>query len=342
MKAIYFEEHGSIENLRYADLPEPTTLPGQALIKVKAVALNHLDIWVRRGWEGLHLALPHIGGSDIAGDLVSVNALSKWAPGSKVIVNPGVLSGEDEYTRRGEDSISPYYKILGEQLRGGMAEYVVVPVENIFKLPDTYSYAQGAAPILVSTTCWRMLFVRGNLKPGETVLVVGAGGGVNSIAIQFAKAAGAHIIVLAGNKAKAKKALEIGANMVIDYNEKQNWHVDVLKATKGRGVDLVVDNVGAKTYPKSIRSLRNGGRLVTVGNTSGSEVKLDNRLIFTKQISLLGSTMGSRQDFIDAQNFMLQQKIKPIIDCIEPLSKGIEMLQYLEKGEQFGKIVLSV
>jgi NADPH:quinone reductase-like Zn-dependent oxidoreductase len=344
LKAIFFEQHGELEVLKYADIPEPRPLSGQALIKVKACALNHLDIWVRKGWEGLQLGFPHVGGADVAGEVVAVSDPNKqfsFAPGSKVIINPGIISADDEFTRRGEDSLSPGYKILGEQIKGGMAEYVVVPTENVYKLPDGWSFEEGASPLLVGTTCWRMLFNRGNLRAGETVLIVGAGGGVNSLAISFAKAAGATVLVLAGDNNKLKLAEQLGAEFVVNYKEKTNWHLDVLKYTKGRGVDLIVDNVGAKTFPMSIRALRRGGRLVTVGNTSGHDLKLDNRLIFTKQISIIGSTMGSRQDFQDAISFMIKHKIRAVIDRVEPLKKGIDMLAYLESGKQFGKVVLS-
>lgn len=340
MKAIFFEHHGGVEVLKYADLPDPTPAPGEALIKVTAVALNHLDIWVRRGWQGLRLDMPHIGGSDIAGEIVSVNADSGWIAGSKVIVNPGVSTGEDEWTRRGEESVSPGYKIVGEQLKGGFAEYVVVPVGNVFKRPDGLSDEEACAPLLIGTTCWRMLFKRAELRPNQTVLVVGAGGGVNSLSISMATAAGASVYALAGSKKKAEKARELGAIDVINYNEVPNWPLEIVKLTKGRGVDVVIDNVGAKTITGSIRAVARGGRIVTVGNTSGHAVQIDNRFLFTKQISIIGSTMGSKQDFIDAQQFMLKHNIRAAIDRVEPLSEGIKMLAYLEEGQQFGKIVL--
>lgn len=340
MKAIFFEQHGGIEVLKFAELPDPQPGPGQALIKVKAVALNHLDIWVRRGWHGLRLELPHISGSDITGEIVSVNAESVWSPGTKVIVNPGVSTSEDEWTRRGEESLSPGYRIIGEQLRGGLAQYVVVPCENVFKAPEGWSEEEAAAPLLTGVTCWRMLFKRAALRPGESVLVVGAGGGVNSLAIAFARAAGATVYALAGSKEKAVKARELGATEVINYQEVENWPIEVLKLTKGRGVDVIVDNVMGKTFSASLRAVTRGGRIVTVGNTTGHEVHFDNRLVFTKQISLIGSTMGSKQDFIDAIQFMLKHNIKAPIDCIEPLSQGIRMISRLEEGRQFGKIIL--
>ena len=341
MKAIFFEKHGGIENLKYADLDTPKPKAGEALIKVKACALNHLDIWVRRGWEGLHLDLPHITGSDIVGEIVEVNGVSDWKAGTRVIINPGVITGEDEWTRNGEDSLSPLYKIIGETLKGGMAEYLTVPIQNVFTAPSSWSDEVAAATPLVGTTCWRMLFKRADLRAGESLLVVGSGGGVNSLTISFAKQAGATVFALAGNEEKAKKAKALGADVIINYNENKNWHAEVLKLTKGRGVDVVVDNVGVETLSKSFRAVTRGGRVVTVGNTSGYNVSYDNRIVFSKQISLIGSTMGSRQDFINAINFMVTNNIKPVIDCVEPLSEGIKMISKLEEGKQFGKIVLA-
>ena len=341
MKAIFFEEHGEINVLKFAELANPEPGPGQALIRVKAVALNHLDIWVRRGWKGLNLEMPHIGGTDIAGEIVSVNfAHSQLKPGMKVIVNPGMNLFEDEFTRRGEDSLSPGYRIIGEHLRGGMAEFVCVPAANVFKMPDHLSFEDACAPLLVGTTCWRMLFKRAKLQPGESVLVVGAGGGVNSLSIQLAAACGADVIALAGGAEKCEKALELGAKFAIDYHKHTNWPIEVVKLNKGRGVDVVIDNVGTKTLAKSLRTVERGGRIVSVGNTSGYDISFDNRLLFTKQVSLIGSTMGSRQDFIDAMEFLWSRKIKPAVDKIEALKDGIKMIKRLEEGAQFGKIIL--
>lgn len=341
MKAIFFEEHGGVEVLKYGDLPDPTPRKGEALIRVRAVALNHLDIWVRRGWHGLHLEMPHITGSDVAGDIVAVEADSTWSAGTRVIVNPGLLSGEDEWTRRGEDSISPGYKILGEQVRGGLADYVTVPVGNVFKIPEGVSYEEAAAPLLVGTTCWRMLFRRAGLRAGESVLVVGVGGGVNSLTIRLAKAAGATVYGVAGNRLKAQRARDLGADHVIDRHEQPNWPVEILRLTRGRGVDVVVDNVGQRTFEGSLRAVARGGRIVTVGNTSGHEMKFDNRLLFTKQVSLIGSTMGSRQDFLDCMQFLWSHSIQAPIDRVERLSEGIKMIKHLEDGQQFGKVVLT-
>lgn len=341
MKALFFERHGEIDVLQHGDLPTPQPKPGEALIKVRAVALNHLDIWVRRGWQGLRLAMPHVTGSDVAGEIVSINSTgSTWATGSRVIINPGIITKEDEWTRKGEDSVSPGYRILGEQLPGGLAEYVCVPLSNLFPLPASISFEDGAAPLLVGLTCWRMLFKRARLCAGETLLVVGAGGGVNCLTIMLGKAAGATVLALTSGKSKMEKALALGASEVIDYSAQTDWHTEVLTRTKGRGADVVVDNVGAETFSRSLRAVARGGRIITVGNTKGYEISFDNRLLFTKQISLIGSTMGSRQDFIEAMDFLLRHNIKIPIDTVAPLSDGIQLIKRLQDGQQFGKLVL--
>lgn len=341
MKAIYFEQHGGPEVLRFGDLPDPVPAEGEALIRVCAVALNHLDIWVRRGWEGMNLSLPHIGGSDVVGEVVSAPSHSPFSAGMRVAVSPGFATREDEWTRRGEDSVSPSYKIVGEQIKGGMAEYLTVPISSLFPLPDYLSFEEAVVPLLVGTTSWRMLFTRGGLKAGESVLIVGSGGGVNSLSILLCKYAGATVYCLAGSQEKAKKAQALGADVVINYKEDENWPGEIMKLTKGRGVDLVVDNVGAETFTKSLRVARRGGRIVTVGNTTGYNITFDNRLLFAKQLSLIGSTMGSKQDFLDAIRISWQFNLRQLIDTVAPLSQGIEMLQRLEDGQQFGKIILT-
>lgn len=345
MKALYFNEHGAPEVLHYGDAPDPTPGPGEALVQVRAVALNHLDLWVRQGWPGLDLPKPHIGGSDVAGIVAAYGdahgAASGPPVGTRVVIDPGVVTGEDEWTQRGEESVSPHYHILGESVRGGCAEYVTVPVRNLLPIPDGFDFPQAAAPILVGLTAWRMLTKRAGLKAGESVAIIGAGGGVNSIAIQIAKRLGAMVYAITSTPEKMHKATELGADVVINYRE-DDWSKKLYQLTGKRGVDVVVDNVGQATLPLSMRAVARGGRIVIVGNTSGPQAQIDVRLIFGKQISLIGSTMGSHQDFLDVMNLVWAGQLKPVIDRVMPLAEGRAAHELLASGQQFGKIVLQV
>lgn len=326
--------------MRYEDVPNAVPREGEVLVQVKACALNHLDIWVRRGWPGLKLDMPHWGGSDIAGVVAGIGpGVTGWSIGQRVAADPGVSTVRDEFTRRGEDSVSPGYHILGEQVRGGFAEWIAVPSANLVAMPDGVDFHEAAAPLLVTLTAWRMLINRAKLRPGETVLVVGAGGGVNSMAIQIAKLAGATVFVVAGNSAKAAKAEELGADVVIDRS-RTDWGKAILDLTGKRGVDIVVDNVGAATMGTSLKAVARGGRIVIVGNTSGHQAIVDIRFIFSRQIKLIGSTMGSHQDFLTVTPLLWSGKLKTLIDRTMPLSHGREAMEAMEKGELFGKIVL--
>lgn len=343
MKALCFYEHGDLDVLQYTDVPDPTPGPGQVLIQVKACALNHLDIWVRRGWPGLKLTMPHIGGSDVAGIVAGLGpGVTDWQVGDRVVVDPGLVTGEDEFTRRGEHSLSIglHYLILGEQVPGGAADYVVVPAANLLKMPDDWDYPEAAAPLLVGVTAWRMLFKRADLRAGESVLIVGAGGGVNSMALQLAKWAGATVYALTSTDDKMARAKALGADVVLNYREDPDWHKSIGKLTGRRGVDLVVDNVGQATLNQSMRAVARGGRVVIVGNTSGPKTEIDIRFIFGKQISLIGSTMGSPQDFRDVMRLVWTRKIQVPVDRVLPLSQGREGHALLERGDKFGKVVL--
>jgi NADPH:quinone reductase-like Zn-dependent oxidoreductase len=307
---------------------------------VRACALNFLDIWVRRGWPGLKLEMPHWCGADVAGEIAAVGpGVSGWAVGQRVVVDPGISRFEDEFTRRGRVSVSPGYSVLGEHVRGGAAEYVAVPAANLAEVPAGLDFAAAAAPLLVGLTAWRMLIDRAGLQPAETVLVVGAGGGVNSMAIQVAKLAGATVLVVAGGAEKSTRAAELGADLVIDRS-RSDWVREVLKITGRRGVDVVVDNVGRATLSGSMQAVARGGRIVIVGNTSGPKAEIDIRFIFGKQISLIGSTMGSHQDFRVVTELLWKGKLKPVIDRAFALSEGVEAYRRMETGEHFGKILL--
>jgi NADPH:quinone reductase-like Zn-dependent oxidoreductase len=341
MKALYFDEHGELDVIKYGDVPDPEIGEGEVLVRVRACALNYLDIWVRRGWPGLKLEMPHWCGADMAGEIVELGTgVSAWQVGQRVVVNPGFNAFEDEHTRRGEDSVSPGYHILGEHVRGGAAEFAAVPAANLESMPADLDFPEAAAPLLVGLTAWRMLIHRAGLRAGETVLVVGAGGGVNSIAIQIAKLAGATVYTVAGNAEKAQLAQELGADAVLDRSQ-VDWGKEIFKLTSQRGVDVVVDNVGRATLKTSMLAVARGGRIVIVGNTSGPQTDIDIRYLFAKQISLIGSTMGSRQDFRTVTALLRDGKIRPVIDSVMPLSEGKEAYRRMEEGRQAGKIILA-
>lgn len=340
MKALYFTEHGDLDVMHYGEVPDPSPGWGEVLVKVRACAINHLDIWVRKGWPGLKLEMPHWCGADVAGDVAAPGeGVSEWQPGERVVIDPGISTTEDEFTRTGEVSLSPGYHILGEQRRGGACEYVAVPARNLCRIPEGWDYPQAAAPLLATLAAWRMLIHRARLRAGESVLVVGAGGGVNSMAVQVAKLAGAAVYVVCGNEEKGRRALELGADAVLDRS-KVDWSKEIFKITGRRGVDVVVDNVGKATIMKSMQAVARGGRIVIIGNTSGPLAEIDMRYVFGKQISLIGSTMGSHQDFRDMVTLLWEGKLIPVIDRVMPLEEGIEAYRIMEQGKQFGKIVL--
>jgi NADPH:quinone reductase-like Zn-dependent oxidoreductase len=342
MKAIVFYRHGGLDVLREADIPAPVPGPNEVLVKVHYCALNRLDLFVREGWKGLELKMPHVLGADVAGTVAAVGSqVTGWQVGQRVVVNGTLSCGRCEHCRRGDDHLCLHHAILGEHAPGGYAEYVSVPAANLLAVPDGFPLAEAAAAGLVFLTAWRMLIRRAQVRAGEDVLVVGAGGGVNTAAVQIAKLAGARVFVVASNAEKGERVRALGADVVIDRS-RENWSRAVWQQTDRRGVDVVVDNVGAATFFDSIRALAKGGRLVTVGNTSGPKAELDLRYIWTKQISILGSTMGSRDDFATVMPLVFAGKLRAVIDRILPLAQAREAQAILERGENFGKIVLRV
>ncbi len=341
MKALYFEQHGELDVIQYGQVPDPETGPGQVKVRVRATALNYLDIWVRRGWPGLKLEMPHWCGADVAGEIAELGqGVTGWQVGQRVVADPGVNFFDDEYTARGEDCVSPGYHILGEHQRGGAADYIVLPAGSLAAIPDRVDFPEAAAPLLVTLTAWRMLIHRAALRAGESVLVVGSGGGVNSMAIQIAKLAGAYVYAVASDAKKAQLAKELGADVVLDRSRGE-WGREIYKLTDKRGVDVIVDNVGKATLTTSMQALARGGRIVIVGNTSGPQTEIDIRFIFGKQISLIGSTMGTHQDFKDVVAMLWAGKLKPVVDRVMPLSEGRSAYEIMQAGEQLGKIVLT-
>lgn len=342
MKAVVFSEHGGTDVLRYTDVPEPVAGAREVLVRVRACALNHLDLWVRKGMRGVNIPLPHIGGSDIAGEVAQVGeGVANVRPGDRVLLSPGVSCGACPVCLAGKDNQCRQYSLLGYIFDGGYAEYVKAPAVNTIPIPGNLSFEQAAAVPLVFLTAWHMLITRAQLKPAEEVLILGAGSGVGSAAIQIAKVAGARVIATAGSEPKLAKAKELGADEAILHSNR-DFSDEVKRLTNRRGVDVVFEHVGNVTWEQSIRSLAVGGRLVTCGATTGPEGKIDIRQLFSRNLSILGTYMGSKAELFAVLELVGRGLLKPVIDCVMPLEQAAAAQERLEKREQFGKIVLQV
>ncbi|MHB8872251.1 MAG: zinc-binding dehydrogenase [Myxococcaceae bacterium] len=340
MRAIAFKKHGDESVLELLNLPEPRPSARGVVVKVKAVALNHLDLWVRRGWPGLKLELPHVLGSDVSGVVEQVGAEVTDLPvGTEVLVNPGLSCGVCERCLSGEDQLCRGYRIMGEQTAGGYAELVHVPRQNILPKPKNLSFEEAACLPLTFLTSWTMLTRRAKLQPGETVLVHAAGSGVGSAAVQIAKLMGARVIVTASTDEKLAKAKELGADHLINYSN-TDFVAEVKRITAKKLVDVVVEHVGVSTFEKSLACLPPGGRLVTCGATTGYDAHLDLRVLFFKSISLLGSTMGSKGELFRVLKLVEEGRLKPVLDRVLPLEKAAEAHKLLESRAQFGNVVL--
>jgi NADPH:quinone reductase-like Zn-dependent oxidoreductase len=326
--------------VRYAEAAEPRINPTEVLVRVRACALNHLDLWVRRGLPGITIPLPHIPGSDIAGEVAKVGELvTRVKVGQKVVLAPGISCGQCAACSAGADNRCRRYTLFGYMVDGGCAEYVKSPEVNVIPIPGDLSFDEAAAVPVVFLTAWHMLIGRAHVLPGEDVLVLGAGSGVGSAAIQIAKLVGARVIATASSEEKLKKAAELGADDVINH-AKQNILDEVKRLTERRGVDVVVEHVGATTWEMSVLSLAANGRLVTCGATTGYEARLDLRYLFGRNLSLLGSFMGSRAELYDVLKLLGQRKLRAVIDRTMPLAECARAHAILEHREQFGKIVL--
>lgn len=342
MKAVLFRQHGGPETLSYEDVPTPTVGPDEALVRVKACALNHLDIWLRQGIPGYQMPLPHISGCDVAGTVESVGTLAQGVSvGDAVVVSPGLSCWTCEACLAGRDNFCTTFGILGSKRPGGYAEYVSVPVRNLLPLPGSLSFEQAAAFPLVSVTAAHMLFALANLQHGETVLIMGAGSGVGSMAVQMAKLAGARVMTTVGADDKIPKAVLLGADAVINHaKEKVADRVKLL--TEGRGVDVVIEHIGPEVWESCLASLAKGGRLVTCGATTGAEVKLDLRYVYSRQLTIKGSYMGTRAEFVKAAELVSTGKLKPVIDRTYPLREARAAQEQMLSRKFFGKIVLTV
>jgi NADPH:quinone reductase-like Zn-dependent oxidoreductase len=342
VKALAFHEFGGPDKLRYEDVPDPKIKPHEVLVRVKACALNHLDIFVREGIPALKTPLPFWTGCDIAGDVAEVGAAVQGVKVcDRVAVNPNLTCGRCEYCAQGEDSLCVKYGILGEHVPGGLAELVAVRADNVLPLPAHVSYTDAASFILTNMTAWRMVVTQGRVGPGQDVLVIGVGGGVSSTAVQIAKLCGARVIATSSSDAKLERAKALGADVGINYKTNPDWAKHVFEATGKRGVDVVIENVGAATWKDSIRSLKGGGRLVTCGSTSGPVGETLIPLVFWKQVHIIGSTMSNRREFNDVMRLFFAGRLKAIVDEVVPLKDGAAAQTRLAEGKQFGKIVLT-
>ena len=341
MKAVTFSQHGGPEVLKYSENAEPKVNAGEVLVRVRACALNHLDLWVRRGLPGVLIPLPHTPGSDIAGEVAKVGEMVKRVSvGQKVLLAPGISCGQCAQCVAGADNLCRKYTLFGYMVDGGCAEYVKSPEVNVISIPGDLSFDEAAAVPLVFLTAWHLLMGRAYLQPGEDLLVLGAGSGVGSAAIQIGKLIGARVIATAGSAAKLAKARDLGADEVIDHS-RQDIAAEVKRLTAKRGVDVVFEHVGTATWEASVASLAVGGRLVTCGATTGYEARIDIRHLFSKQLSVLGSYMGSKAELHAVVKLIGQRKLRAVIDRTLPLADCARAHELLEKREQFGKIVLN-
>lgn len=344
MKAAFFKEHGGADKIEYGEMPRPQPGANEVLIRVHACSINHLDIWVRKGLPAYPVALPHILGADISGEIAEVPSSGlppDFKAGSPVFVAPGISCWNCAECLSGHDNQCSSYRIMGSKTNGGYAEFAAVPIRNIFPKPEHLSYEEAASFPLTFLTAWHMLITRAQLKPGETVLVLGAGAGVAVAAIQIAKAAGATIIAVSSSDEKLALAKNFGADYGIN-GQREDFAKVTREITNRKGADIVFEHIGPDTWEKSVRSLAVRGRIVTCGNTSGPFVNLDLRMLFSKDQSILGSKMGTREELEKILAMLNQKKLKPIVGKVFPLSEAREAHEYLEQKSQFGKVVLKI
>jgi len=340
MQAVQFTEHGERGVIEYGAFPDSEPGPGEVRVEVRAGALNHLDVWTRRGLPGLDLELPHVPGSDAAGVINAVGeGVTRFEPGDRVAVSAGMHCGECEFCRDGDPTLCVDYHIIGEHTRGVHAEYPVVPVDALVPVPEGVDWETAAAAPLVFQTAWRMLVTRAELRPGESVLVLGASGGVGHAAVQIADYLGAEVYATASSDEKLAYASEVGADHTIDY-EAADFAAAIREHTGKRGVDVVVDHVGAATWRDSLASLARGGRLVTCGATTGPHPETDINRIFWNQLSVLGSTMATPGEVDDVLELVWAGALEPRVRATLPMSEAAEGHRMLEDRDGFGKVVL--
>lgn len=349
MKALILHGHGDLTQLAIADVPAPSvTGPRHVLLRLRAAALNHLDLWTMHGLPGLSLTFPHILGGDGAGEVHAVGSdVTAVRPGDKVMINPGVACYRCETCDAGEHSLCPEYRLLGEHLPGTLAEYVVMPEQNVLPIPDPpaphppITWREAAAFSLVTLTAWRMLITRAALKPGEVVLIWGVGGGVSGAALKIAKLTGAIAVVTSSSDTKLETARALGADVTLNHT-RVDVAKEVRRLTGRRGADVVVENTGEATWELSLRSLAKQGRLVSCGATTGPKVVTDVRRMFWHQHTIMGSTMGNLAEYREIVSLLGQGHLRPTLDAAYSLADGVKAMERLEKGEQMGKVVVDL
>lgn len=339
MRAARFHVHGGPEVLTYEEAPDPEPRAGHVLVQVRACALNHLDLWQRRGLDRVTIPFPHISGAEVAGEVVAAPG-GEVAAGTRVMLQPGLSCGLCAACLGGRDNECRRYDVLGYQSDGGYAELVVVPAANLVAIPDHVSFVDAAAFPLTFLTAWHMLVARARLQPGETVLVLAGTSGVGQAAIQVARLHGARVIATAGSAAKLERVKALGADDVVHHHDDDLVAV-VRRLTGKRGVDVVVEHVGQATWDRSVKALAPGGRLVTCGNTTGWDARIDLRFLFSRQLSLLGSYMGTKAELLQAAGFFFAGRLAPLVDAVLPLAEAAEAHRRLEQGEVAGKLVLT-
>lgn len=343
MRALTLTAQSSLDNLAVQDLPDPPPPgPGEIQVRVRAAALNHLDLFVVNGLPGVQLAFPHVMLGDAAGEVAAVGAgVTGWKPGDRVMINPGISCYRCGPCLSGEHSLCETYRLLGEHLPGTGAERINVPAVNLGAVPEGMEWPQAAAFSLATLTAWRMLITRARLRPGETVLIWGIGGGVATQALQIARLAGARVIATSGDDAKLARARELGADVTFNHST-TDVAAEVRKLTARRGVEVVLDNVGEKTWEQSLRCLARQGRLVTCGGTTGPMVTTDVRKLFWYQWSILGSTMGNWAEYQEIVRLAGRGKLWPVVDRTYALSEGREAFRRMAEASQFGKLVVEI
>ncbi len=342
MQAMVLRAHGGPDVLALETIDTPEPRAGEVRVRVQAVAINHLDIWVRRGGPAFRLAYPHRLGSDVAGTIDAIgDGVTGVAIGERVVVQPGLSCGRCTACLSGRDNLCRDYKILGETTQGAYAEYVVVPVANLAPYPARLDAAHAAASILPFMTAWQMIVHKARVAVGDTVLVHGAGSGIGVAAIQIAKLHGARVIATASTADKLARAKEIGADVTVNYTT-EDFAAVCRSETGKRGVDAVIEHVGGEVFERSIRAVRNGGRIVTCGATSGFEPKIDLRHIFFRQVEVLGSTMASKADLLAVLALVADGRLRPIVHATMPLADAGKAHAILEARQAFGRVVLEV